>query len=77
MIVYKIWSIDRSSRALFASTGSKDNGALRRAIRIIVESGLMYSVGVVVFFIVYLAGNNSQYGVSDCVGAFWLVKSYP
>ena len=67
--MYKIWAIDRRSRAVFASAGSRDSGALRRAIRIVVESGLMYSAGVVVFFVVYLAGNNAQYGVSDCVSA--------
>ena len=34
-------------------------------MHIVIESGLMYSVGVVVFFAVYLASNNAQYGVSD------------
>ena len=38
-------------------------------MHIIIESGLMYTVGVVVFFAVYLADNNAQYGVSDCVSS--------
>ncbi|KIP04646.1 hypothetical protein PHLGIDRAFT_129367 [Phlebiopsis gigantea 11061_1 CR5-6] len=64
MIVYKIWSIKRYSRDFFGALGES---GLRRAIRIVVESGLMYSLGVAVFFIVYVAGNNALYGVSDCV----------
>ncbi|EJF60321.1 hypothetical protein DICSQDRAFT_171278 [Dichomitus squalens LYAD-421 SS1] len=68
MIVYKIWSIERRSRAIFTmSSVASGTEGLRRAMRIIIESGLMYSVGVIVFFVVYLANNNAQYGVSDCV----------
>ncbi|EJF60330.1 hypothetical protein DICSQDRAFT_137639 [Dichomitus squalens LYAD-421 SS1] len=70
MIVYKIWSIERRSRAIFTmSSVASGTDGLRRAMRIIIESGLMYSVGVIVFFIVYLANNNAQYGVSDCVSS--------
>ncbi|KAM5545852.1 hypothetical protein V8D89_000890 [Ganoderma adspersum] len=67
LIVYKIWSIERRGRAAFGGTGVGDNSTLRRAMRIVIESGLMYSAGVIVFFVVYLASNNAQYGVSDCV----------
>ncbi|KAI1793790.1 hypothetical protein LXA43DRAFT_1059780 [Ganoderma leucocontextum] len=67
LIVYKIWSNEHRARAVFAGTGGSDTSALRRAMHIIIESGLMYSVSVVVFFVVYLASNNAQYGVSDCV----------
>ena len=67
MIVYKIWSIEKRSRLLFESGSISADSSLRRAIRIIVESGLMYTAGVVCFFVVYLTGSNSSYGVSDCV----------
>ena len=70
MIVYKIWSIEKRSRLLFDSGSISADSSLRRAIRIIVESGLMYTAGVVAFFIVYLTGSNSSYGVSDCVSPF-------
>ena len=53
---------------VFATLG--EESSLRRVIRIIVESGLMYSAGVVLFFVVYVAGNNALYGVSDCVSSF-------
>ncbi|KAM5545449.1 hypothetical protein V8D89_000487 [Ganoderma adspersum] len=67
LIVYKIWSTERSTRRAFAGTGLDNTSNLRRAMHIVIESGLLYSVGVVVFFAVYLASNNAQYGVSDCV----------
>ena len=40
---------------------------LTRVIRILVESGLIYTVSVIVFFGTFLASNNAQYGVSDVV----------
>ncbi|KAM5540140.1 hypothetical protein V8D89_006280 [Ganoderma adspersum] len=67
LIVYKIWSIERRSRIAFASTGGNNTTPLRRAMHIIIESGLMYTASVVIVFIVFLASNNAQYAVSDCV----------
>ncbi|KIP07585.1 hypothetical protein PHLGIDRAFT_412673 [Phlebiopsis gigantea 11061_1 CR5-6] len=64
MIIYKIWMIERGTRDAFALRGSS---SLRRAIRIIVESGLLYSLSVVCNMGVYVSGNNALYGVSDCV----------
>ncbi|TFY75787.1 hypothetical protein EWM64_g8223, partial [Hericium alpestre] len=40
--------------------------AINHAVRVIVESGAMYSISVLVFFIVYLAGSNGLYAASDC-----------
>ncbi|KAH8105362.1 hypothetical protein BXZ70DRAFT_1043500 [Cristinia sonorae] len=69
MIVYKIYTILGQSAHYFVSSRGegRSGGGLRRAMRIVIESGAMYSVAVFVFFVVYLAGNNAQYGVSDCV----------
>ena len=67
LIVYKIGIVERRSRTAFGGTALGDTSALRRTMHIIIESGLMYSLSVVVFFAVYLASNNAQYGVSDCV----------
>ncbi|KIP07596.1 hypothetical protein PHLGIDRAFT_35367 [Phlebiopsis gigantea 11061_1 CR5-6] len=64
MIVYKVYTAEKQARTIFASHSSS---ALKRANHIIIESGLMYSASVVCFFAVYLASNNAQYGVSDCV----------
>lgn len=69
MIIYKLWSIrQRSAEVFIASMGNgHGGGALMRAMRIMIESGAMYTISVIVFFVVYLASNNAQYGVSDCV----------
>ncbi|PIL34522.1 hypothetical protein GSI_03300 [Ganoderma sinense ZZ0214-1] len=66
LIVYKIWSIEHSAK-VFVITGGTDTTRLRRAMHIIIESGLMYTVSVVILFILYLASNNAQYAVSDCI----------
>lgn len=66
MIIYKIWMIERGTRDAFSSGGSS---GLRRAIRIIVESGLLYSLSVICNMGAYVAGNNALYGVSDCVSS--------
>ena len=44
-------------------------------MHIVIESGLMYSVSVVVFFVLYFASNNAQYGVSDCVSLPGVIQS--
>ncbi|KAM5540141.1 hypothetical protein V8D89_006281 [Ganoderma adspersum] len=67
---YIIWSIERRSRVAFASAGglgSDTTTPLRRAMHIVIESGLMYTVSVVILFVLYLASNNAQYAVSDCI----------
>ncbi|KAM5545854.1 hypothetical protein V8D89_000892 [Ganoderma adspersum] len=73
LIVYKIWSIEHRAKVVFASAGGTDTTRLRRAMHIIIESGLMYTVSVVILFILYLASNNAQYAVSDCGIAFNLI----
>lgn len=40
---------------------------LVRAIRLILDSGLMYTVCVVIFFATSLGGSNAQYPISDVV----------
>ena len=62
LIVWRIWSVK-----------SKSTGAtvyphrLSRVMRIILDSGLLYTVCVIIFFGTNLAGSNAQYGVSDVV----------
>ena len=79
MIIYKLWSIrQRSAEVFIASMGNgHGGGALMRAMRIMIESGAMYTISVIVFFVVYLASNNAQYGVSDCVrDCFLILRRY-
>ncbi|RPD65717.1 hypothetical protein L227DRAFT_560397 [Lentinus tigrinus ALCF2SS1-6] len=66
MIVYRIMSINAaiSSQSVTRLGGSY---RLTRIVRILVESGLIYTISVVIFFSTFLASNNSQYPVSDVV----------
>ncbi|RPD54892.1 hypothetical protein L227DRAFT_334113 [Lentinus tigrinus ALCF2SS1-6] len=66
MIVYRIMSINAviSSQSVTRLSGSHK---MTRIVRILVESGLIYTISVVIFFSTFLASNNSQYAVSDVV----------
>ena len=66
MIVYRIMTIN-AAIASQSVTRLSGNHKLTRIVRILVESGLIYTVSVVIFFCTFLASNNSQYPVSDVV----------
>ena len=69
--MFKIWYIDRQTSRFVLSEGSQPQtpraDRLKYVMRIIIESGLMYTFCVVVFICVYASGSNAQYGVSDSV----------
>ncbi|KAG5636174.1 hypothetical protein H0H81_008924 [Sphagnurus paluster] len=65
LIVYRIWSIQRSVK--FRATVSSEKSPLWKAMRILIESGLLYTVSIVILFILYMASNNAQFGVSNSV----------
>lgn len=69
MIVYRILKIHTgvASKNITRLGGTYK---LTRIVRILIESGLLYTVSVVIFFATFLASNNSQYPVSDVVCAF-------
>ena len=64
--MYRILKINDgvASQSLTRVGGSR---RLTRVVRILIESGLIYTFSVLVFFCTYLASNNAQYGVSDVV----------
>ncbi|KAH8092474.1 hypothetical protein BXZ70DRAFT_1010791 [Cristinia sonorae] len=71
LIVFKIYRIQRNS-ADFLMTSmptstDRVRGSLSRAMRIIIESGAIYTSATLVVFIIYLSGNNAQYAVANCV----------
>ena len=49
---------------------------LRHAMRIIIESGAIYSASVVALFVAYVAQSNSTYAISDAVSQFIRVFGY-
>ena len=66
LIVYRILQINNGV-ASQEITRVGGNRKLTRVVRILVESGLLYTASVIVFFATFLASNNAQYGVSDVV----------
>lgn len=72
LIVWKIWSVDREGSRYQVSSPDSRRGLFRRSrlsnvIRIVVESGLLYTTLVLVTFGTEVAGSNALYGVSDVV----------
>lgn len=62
MIVWRIWRVRRKT----ADSAVHPN-RLMHVIRIIIDSGSMYTLCVIIFFGTTLAESNAQYGVSDVV----------
>lgn len=69
LLVYRIWRVDSSGRKYLMSngTGKSAQGRLRNVMRIIIESGLMYSVIALLTFITIIVGSNAVYVTSDMV----------
>ncbi|KAJ7719956.1 hypothetical protein B0H16DRAFT_1218975, partial [Mycena metata] len=69
LLVFRIWRVDQQN-ARFAyhtnsSSANKRQSKLRQVMRVIIESGLMYTTIALITFITYIANSNSTYGVSD------------
>ena len=71
LIVYRILQVTRGVNSVMHA-GDSGTRRLTRVVRILVESGLLYTVSVIVFFGTFLASNNAQYGVSDVVRSLQL-----
>jgi len=68
LIVYRIWSIEKKSSEIVATTSrSRRASRLRNVIRILIESAALYTISVIVFTCTYVAGSNANYGTSDNV----------
>ncbi|KAF8185731.1 hypothetical protein BJ912DRAFT_1060553 [Pholiota molesta] len=67
LLVYRIWRVDSSGRKYLMSngTGKSAQGRLRNIMRIIIESGLMYSVIALLTFATIIVGSNAVYVTSD------------
>ncbi|EPS94636.1 hypothetical protein FOMPIDRAFT_93562 [Fomitopsis schrenkii] len=67
LIVYRIWDVHHQTTAFFR-TSRLGTDRIRNAVRIFVESALLYTVAVAVSAIAELAKSNAYYGTSDtCV----------
>ncbi|PSR75960.1 hypothetical protein PHLCEN_2v8765 [Hermanssonia centrifuga] len=69
MIVWKIWRVNKDSSPNVPHISTAQRGLprsrLEKVIRIIIESGMLYTLFVIMTFICELAGSNAIYGVSD------------
>ncbi|KAJ7749572.1 hypothetical protein DFH07DRAFT_555271 [Mycena maculata] len=67
LLVFKIWRVDReNARFTFQTTSAQyQPSTLRKVMRIIIESGLMYTVVAFLVFITYIFNSYSVYPTSD------------
>jgi len=65
LIVFRIWKV-RSKIGL--GHLFNHNSPLTNVVIVLIESGLLYTLSIIILFGLYLASNNGQYGVSNSVG---------
>lgn len=66
LIVHRIWSIQRE--AIYRSPQSiADRSPLDRVLRLMIESGLLYTSSIIILFGLFLSSNNGEFGVSNAV----------
>ncbi|KAJ8502545.1 hypothetical protein ONZ45_g11651 [Pleurotus djamor] len=66
LIVFRIWRVD-AQVSQFRSSGSSSNSPLARVMRVLVESGLIYTTAILILFGTYLADSNAILAVSNAV----------
>lgn len=68
LMVWRIRSIrnDLKSRAIQTASSPLDD-----VVRLLIETGLAYTLSIVILFCLYLSGNNGQYGVSNAVSSLF------
>ncbi|KAJ3720725.1 hypothetical protein DFJ43DRAFT_1004861 [Lentinula guzmanii] len=66
LIVYRLWNVQSHSQTLlhFQQERKLDFG---HSIYVMVESGLLYTLSLVILFAVYITSSNAELGVSDSV----------
>jgi len=70
LIVYKIYTVNRNSTSFQSRSNigsTTEVTQLGQVMRIIIESGLIYTLSVVITVATHLSASNAQYGVSDSV----------
>ena len=65
LIVYRIWNVQSKLSSHRSKTHTDDPAS--RVMRVLVESGLLYTASILVLFGTYLSSNNAILGVSDTV----------
>ncbi|KAJ3753682.1 hypothetical protein EV360DRAFT_29125, partial [Lentinula raphanica] len=67
LIVYRIWRVDRSNtqNGIWQGQETTITSKLQEVIRIIIESGMMYTTIALISFITFEIGSSSAYATSD------------
>ncbi|KAG6908537.1 hypothetical protein DXG01_004308 [Tephrocybe rancida] len=65
LIIRRIWLIQRAVK--YQTSHVAEGRPLFKVMRVLIESGLMYTISIVVLVGLYIASNNGQFGVSDSV----------
>ncbi|KAJ3929484.1 MAG: hypothetical protein NXY57DRAFT_899992 [Lentinula lateritia] len=71
LIVYRLWNVQSHSQTFlqFQQERNRDwnSDPLARAMKVMIESGLLYTLSLVVLFAVFITSSNAELGVSDSV----------
>ncbi len=63
-----VYRIQKIRKRLRHKSNSATYTPLTSVLRLLIESGLLYTSSIVILFVLYMSSNNGQYGVSDAVG---------
>ncbi|KAI0265635.1 hypothetical protein BC834DRAFT_169366 [Gloeopeniophorella convolvens] len=68
LMVMAIWRVQRDAADLGIAERSQSSSAraLRRATRIIIESGVIYTIFAFLFFVLNIASNNFKFAIAAC-----------
>ncbi|KAF9263823.1 hypothetical protein L218DRAFT_944281 [Marasmius fiardii PR-910] len=68
LIVWKIWSMDKQNTSIMTNnTDIRARSKLRQIVRIIIDSAALYTIATTIFVILYAAGSNASYALSDAI----------
>lgn len=70
-IALMVYRIQKIRKRLRHKSNSMTYTPLTNVMRLLIESGLLYTSSIVILFVLYMSSNNGQYGVSDAVGPFF------
>jgi hypothetical protein len=76
IIIWRIWRVDsRSTRYMPSGASLNQPRYLRKVIRVIAESGAVYTLMVLLTFIICTTGSLALYPMSDMVSWYiWLIS---
>ncbi|KAJ7151024.1 hypothetical protein C8R46DRAFT_824008, partial [Mycena filopes] len=69
LLIFRIWRVDQQNSQFgygtSSSSGKRKTSRLRQLIRVILESGALYTTMAFLSFVTFVVNSNSTYGVTD------------